>query len=914
MFYFKWTFVGISQSKMPYKMMPFKMERPPQQHFSRIVSDRILSDGYETADIPDFGFELDDFQKKGIYYLNKRESVFIAAHTSSGKTLLAHFCIIRALQNGQKVIYTSPIKALSNQKYYEFRKIYSKESENVGIITGDVQINEDAPILIMTTEILRNRLFKNTLDNIGYVIFDEIHYINDKERGVVWEESIIQLDRSICLLFLSATISNPLEFSEWVGRIKNKIIYVIQTEKRVIPLKYILFKNVEYFDINGKKIPEMNTSDTRDTQNTIWNPIRKEQNKKMLTTKKEYKKFSLTLFLQKIRFDSLPAIFFCFSRNKCEEYMNICSSISFLNAQERKKILDFLSYNRINSDHHKYWLKGISTHHSGLLPIEKETVEILFMRNLIKVLFATETMAMGLNMPAKSVVFLHPFKKGKILTTTPFLQMSGRAGRRGLDKEGKIFINIENTNCEELKRIIHGKPDPLVSTFRISFNLILNLTKYNFNVSQYLKHSFGELSGQRDLLLDNERKMELETLLGAASLSENHSVYELVKILHSIKSEDFLSDAEWAVSYDGVCGQIARFTSDRIYFKTGDHHEISSQIEKNSNMDRSPTLPFIDEIGENESVMAIRKKDCFIVGRGPVGWESAISYMKTLKATGHSLGLRLVENLQNLKRLEQEITKLRNTLRIDELRTEYSKAFKRYILKEESESLDYKLGEKGTHFYSEYENRLRFLKDYNYLDDMHLLMKGQIASEIRTLNDIVITEMIFENHFDNMTGEMIISLFSCFVCNEREIPRTKTKISEIKTSYSNPEINNTKSCKIDLSFLNILERKVQEINDIYEKYGITESIVLNYIAVKSVYLWCQGNDLHTSTENEISKGAFVRVALRLHESLKEIQNVCNILQNQSLLEKTQKYESILVRDIICQESLYLKKELTPNDN
>jgi len=146
-------------------------------------------------------------------------------------------------KNGTRVIYTSPIKALSNQKYYGFRQRYADSNKTVGIITGDVQINEDAQILIMTTEILRNKLYKGDVEGLEYVIFDEVHYLNDKEGGVVWEECIIQLDRDVTLLFLSATVSNALEFSEWVGRIKDRTIYVIKTDKRVVSLKYILFKN-----------------------------------------------------------------------------------------------------------------------------------------------------------------------------------------------------------------------------------------------------------------------------------------------------------------------------------------------------------------------------------------------------------------------------------------------------------------------------------------------------------------------------------------------------------------------------------------------------------------------------------------------------------------------------------------------
>ena len=224
------------------------------------------------------------------------------------------------------------------------RKIYSQKTELVGIITGDVQINEEAPILIMTTEILRNRLFKGGIEDLGYVIFDEIHYFNDKERGIVWEESIIQLKNDVTMLFLSATISNPLEFSEWIGRIKNRTIHVIKTNKRVIPLKYIFFTNDEFFDINKVKIPELNSIEPK---KSIRIPVNyKSRNIKPV--------FSIALFIQKIKMSSLPTIFFCFSRNKCDEYLNICSSNSYIHITERRKIEKFLEENNIRSDYKKY--------------------------------------------------------------------------------------------------------------------------------------------------------------------------------------------------------------------------------------------------------------------------------------------------------------------------------------------------------------------------------------------------------------------------------------------------------------------------------------------------------------------------------------------------------------------------------
>lgn len=865
--------------------------------FSKLVDDKWLPDDYNEIKLPDFGFQLDHFQKQGVYLLDKKKSIFVAAHTSSGKTLLAHFSILKALSNNQKVIYTSPIKALSNQKYFEFRKLYCKKQEIVGIVTGDVQINEDAPILIMTTEILRNRLFKNTVDNLGYVIFDEIHYLNDKERGVVWEECIIQLQKDVCLLFLSATISNPLEFSEWVGRIKNYVVYVIKTDRRVIPLNYILFKNEQFFDLNGNQITEYT-----DYSKKKIIQMQKQNEKKVVSRKK----FSLTLFLQKIRSNSFPTIFFCFSRNKCEEYMHICSSTSFIQIADRRKIENFMNIHKINSEYKKYWLKGIAVHHAGLLPSDKEVVEILFQKNLIKILFATETMAMGLNMPAKSVVFLSPFKRGKLLLTTPFLQMSGRAGRRGLDKEGKVFINVEQTGADEIKKVIHGRPEPLISSFKITFNLILMLIKCNLEIPKYLKSSFGELTAQRIKTPDFDRKIELEKQMSNLEINEKDNIIEVVKLMYEIKSGDFLNSCEWVVSYSGECGYVSEIIGNEIFLKNK-----NSKLKDNSSQSLQKErhyfkIPFIDNLVLTDT-LKLNKKDILIVGSGEISFDNAIKHLKSCQATSHTIGLKLLQNLKNLELLKTKNQFLHQKMEKSILIAKYQETIKRYNIEEELRQINFRLGDESIILKSEYESRIKFLQDFQYIKNTSLLIKGQVASEIRTLNDIIITEMLFNNDFEELKGEEILSIFSCMICNEREIIKKQVRIKDITHKYCEND-EETKTKTVDMKFLDELEKHVHEISIIYNEYNINESIELNYSAVRPVYFWCLKNEINFCTENEITKGGFVRVILRIFESVREIQTICKLIQNDGLFKKIEAFESILLRDVVCQESLYLKKE------
>ena len=368
-----------------------------------------------------FPYELDNFQKQGIYGIHNNENVLITAHTGSGKTVLAIYAIAHALKHNKKVIYTSPTKSLSNQKFSEFKEKF----ESVGILTGDIKMNPDAQCIIMTTEILRNMLYKenNTenasssyslnmdINEIGAVIFDEVHYINDPDRGKVWEEVIVLLPPQIILVMLSATIDKPDEFASWIGDIKQKPIHLIPTSHRVVPLKHYYWKGTQFINNNGK-------------DEISWTMI------EMLSASGEFKNYDIMRNKFKVYdvnklMDKLvdylvdenyiPALFFKFSRKKCEELCRMVRK-NLLTHEEMssvEKIFNFQmrNYKKIYEKLPQYQsvydqlLKGVVYHHSGLIPILKEIIEILYSKGLIKILFATETFSIGVNMPTKTVLF-----------------------------------------------------------------------------------------------------------------------------------------------------------------------------------------------------------------------------------------------------------------------------------------------------------------------------------------------------------------------------------------------------------------------------------------------------------------------------------------------------------------------------
>ena len=422
-------------------------------------------------------FKLDKFQEDAINAIEQNKSVIVSAPTGSGKTLIADYIIDRDFKKEIRVIYTAPIKALSNQKYKEFSRSYGKK--NVGILTGDVQKNPDALILIMTTEIYRNMVLSDDpfINDISYVIFDEIHYINDIERGYVWEESIIFSKPNVRVLCLSATIPNSDEFAAWIGAIKEHEVVVVRHDERPVPL-HVNFYDAELGVTNLKNLKD--DMDIPDYNKVMGRRIRQKN-----------KSPSHIGLIKEIR-GKLPCLFFSFSRQGCQRNaMELAKTHLFelnpeVSAFIRSKLAN--SNPEINKLESTKVLRqtlpyGIGFHHAGILPILKEIVEELFEKGMIKVLYTTETFAVGINMPAKSVCFesLRKFDgvSFRTMNSKEYFQIAGRAGRRGIDTEGFVYIMIERKffEYEKIKKIIHSDTAPIISQFRISVNTTLNLVK-----------------------------------------------------------------------------------------------------------------------------------------------------------------------------------------------------------------------------------------------------------------------------------------------------------------------------------------------------------------------------------------------------------------------------------------------------
>ena len=443
-----------------------------------------------------FTFPLDPFQTEAISYLAKNENVLVTAKTGSGKTLIGEYQIWKSLKEGKRVFYTTPIKSLSNQKFHDLKKAYSGAS--VGIMTGDIKFCPQADIVIMTTEILRNLLYKpNTsdadlsLNNLDAVVFDEVHYINDPQRGSVWEECLVLLPPEIRLVLLSATLDSPQPFVDWLSSIKNVKCHLISTQYRVVPLihqtedgEILMEKDVFKMDTYRAWVRKYYNQ-----QDELRKHKERVQAREGEVVEKDVRVGSFIDRMNRLitKMDK-PALFFVFSRKMCEEYASKVTA-NLLTSSEGAEVHHIVKYHlhrhdlqKIESYHVLLGLltKGVAFHHSGMLPILKEIVEILFDKGFVKVLFATETFAVGINMPTKSVVFTSYRKVGdlgnnRMLRTSEYIQMAGRAGRRGKDDKGiVIYLPIREPEEPELVReMMCGRTATIESQMKFDYSYIL---------------------------------------------------------------------------------------------------------------------------------------------------------------------------------------------------------------------------------------------------------------------------------------------------------------------------------------------------------------------------------------------------------------------------------------------------------
>lgn len=483
-----------------------------------------------TAFVQSFDFEFDPFQISACHAVEDGKGVLVAAPTGAGKTVVGEFAAYAALKAGKKCFYTTPIKALSNQKYAEFAEKFGED--RVGLLTGDTSINSEAEILVMTTEVLRNMLYagSNTLTNLGAVVMDEVHYLADKFRGAVWEEVLIHLMESVQVISLSATVSNAEEFGEWLGEIRGDT-EVIVSEIRPIPLfQHVLIGNrlLDLFEQPGRVNPEILQREREAIRRSSMGRNRRSR------FDEPSDRLSRAEIIEKLQRENLlPAITFIFSRIGCDSAVKQClqAGLRLTSPQEREEIrATALRYTQNIAEEDlevlgfTAWLtaleRGIAAHHAGLLPSFKGAVEDLFQRGLVKAVFATETLALGINMPARTVVLekLVKFNGEAHVPITPgeYTQLTGRAGRRGIDIEGNAVIQWSPTvDSASAAGLASTRTYPLRSSFSPSYNMSINLIAQfgRERARRSLESSFAQFQADRAVVGLTRQIRKNETLI-----------------------------------------------------------------------------------------------------------------------------------------------------------------------------------------------------------------------------------------------------------------------------------------------------------------------------------------------------------------------------------------------------------------
>lgn len=943
---------NIYELAVPDKGCTHEVATPSETEYSGL-RDLKQQPNYEPA--KEYDFKLDSFQERSILCIENEQSVLVSAHTSAGKTVVAEYAIAKSLKNGQRVIYTTPIKALSNQKYREFEDKFS----DVGLITGDVTNNPSASCLIMTTEILRQMLFRGNeiMREVGWVIFDEIHYMRDKERGVVWEETIILLPDNVHYVFLSATIPNARQFAEWISYIHHQTCHVVYTDYRPVPLEHHIYAGgliYKVVDSDGK----LHEEKFETAMNSLRPPEPKdgqEFKKRRYLEDKETTASNLEKVIKAAKGKNfVPIIVFSFSKKECELHASRLKRELFNDEEDQGKVeIIFNEAIKVLSDEDRglpqvrntlaLLKNGIGVHHGGLLPIIKEITEILFGEGLIKVLFATETFAMGLNMPAKTVIFsnIRKFdgKDFRYISSGEFIQMSGRAGRRGLDERGIVILMLDEKITSDVgKNLLQGQPDSLNSAFHLTYNMVLNLIRVEgVNPDYMLQQSFYNFQN-----LAKVPKLELE--INQLQQAYNEIIIEdEVKVRTHVQFCDKLRELnreylniyqqpEYIRDYLSEGRPIKIVSNDDVQLGWGmclghqsiakkkrghdDENEITVEalicVEKEpyekTNTLLPPTepnegLPVIIKLGLHNiidlSSYKIRVQEDL---RTREAKETVLRTLASIKRKSNEtfgpidpvedIGIKCDEFMSLIKKIFNYEERLKSLGVMSETSLKMYQQ-KQQILKEiDGKKLELRNAKNSIQM-TELKNMKRVLRRLGYCSSTDVIdIKGRVACEITSGDELLLTEMLFNGAFAELTSHQINSLLSCFVFDEKaEHPARLTEELEqplkIMQDLAKRIATVSREANLDLDEQEYIDKFRPSLMDV-------------------VYAWSRGASFaEVCKQSDAYEGSIIRCMRRLEELLRQMCQASRVIGNTELENKFSEAITFIKRDIVFAGSLYI---------
>jgi len=892
---------------------------PVPQARTQIITEELKSyaivDNWDTKlfsqEIPNpamtFPFELDQFQMRAIHRLELNQAVFVSAPTSAGKTAIAQYSIALCRSHKMRVLYTSPIKALSNQKFRDLTKQFG----DVGILTGDVSINREASCLIMTTEILRSMLYHGAdiLRDVECVVFDECHFISNDERGVVWEESIILLPFHINMVFLSATVPNAMEIADWIGRTKQRMVYVQNHYSRPVPLEHVLYiGNGQYFQI-ARPRGQLDALKVYDARNS-------------LQTTEERIDYSVTFwvdFISSIFERNLsPILIFCFSQRMCEDLAYIIRPIELITGQERKHVIGFCNkaLSRLRKEDRdlpqirtvfSLLEHGIGIHHGGILPIVKEIVEILLCDGYVKVLFCTSTFSMGINVPARSCAFvsldMYNGKEFAKILPSDYVQMSGRAGRRGLDTVGTSIIMCHGAvpEVDYLKTLISGKVQALKSQFKLKFNMILNLMRV------------------RDIkMIDLLRRSLSANLIQSMMPDLLKNLTEIEKELKNLPQIDcVLRDIEDMSSFGYCLNEV--YSINQYLLDQVDSSSLMKQLMKGRVvyvLNDRPSLVFVqDKIGNTRAngltssgeMIEFDVKDVAAIFTKPSKTqermksdeiktfllnfkEKPIHYTKLLSTSEYEFAQYSTEQIRLY-----EIISSSPCFHCSLLQDHLEIYNRKVTLAEEKANIQKQMHDESLAFKPILDAHINFLMALGYIDSEHVIqLKGRVAIEISYVDEILGTEMLFSNIFEDLSPEECAGLVSCLCCEGIRSEEPLSLPMNLPETYI------------------ILEDLAQRIEKLMDEYQIPSAYFyagrnVNAFLASVLYDWAQGKSFNqVISTTEIPEGTVVKIISRVAETLKDFSNAAKLVGCISLSEKFDLAIQMIKRDIIFASSLYFE--------
>ena len=834
-------------------------------------------------------FDLDRFQIEAISYFLQGNSVVVAAPTGSGKTIVGEFAVFHVDRKNQRTFYTTPLKALSNQKYLDFVERFG--AAKVGLLTGDNAINSDAPIVVMTTEVLRNMIYQTPekISQLGVVILDEVHFLADKERGVVWEEILILLNKNIKIVALSATVSNVEDFAAWLHEIRGDCKFVIE-EKRPVPLSQLISTSNSLIPLFASEENQIN----RKVLNLYKRSFTKSHIKSEIPSRAEV--------IENLKdYHLLPSIYFIFSRKGCDQAVEqiMKSNINLTDDQEKFEIKKYLQ-NTFDDIEASDWsalgvddwiecaVRGFSSHHAGLIPQMKESAEYLFQKGLLKLVFATETLSVGINMPAKSVVLERMDKwngnNHELLSPAEFTQLTGRAGRRGIDIEGEAVIAFHpHSEPKFIANLATSRTFELKSTFEPKYNMVLNLLEHrsiedtktliNKSFAQYyqqksikniveqinfeknkledkeqsFKCHLGNIKNYYDLILqinnyhkndekkgrsnfNNKLELKAGNIIGIKKLRKSN--YALItRVIKSHKGTKF-----WVVLENGEGRKIDDSSVD---YKVGlvNHLDIDYELDFGKKNIRDKYAKLIRENSKKELSKNTENKD-----------------INELKQNMKNHPCHKCPEIQEHLRFGESIQRTRKYISQVEEHLEHD-----FI----------NLGKKC-------DNVIQLLENFGYLkrnnEKIDLTYWGKLLKQIHSEFDLVIVEGIRNNIFINLSPSHFASFLSGFVYNPRR--------DEIEIPF-----NMDKNLREKAGFIIELAERIS-LSEKKFKISVTKSPHFGMFNV--INNWC--NDINLKkilSKSDIAPGDFVRNVKQIIDLLKQISRLnlpeLTDLANQSIL-------------------------------